>query len=39
VSGTEMAVAMPKAVITRVLWFTLANRVTAIDGSDTFAMD
>ncbi len=39
VSGTEIALATPKLVITQVPWFGLTPRSPAIAGSDTFAID
>src|SRR5213593_1746574 len=39
VSGTEMALATPKLVITQVPWLGLAPRLPAMAGSDTLAID
>ncbi len=39
VSGTEIALATPKLVMTQVPWEMLTPRSPEIDGSDTFAID
>src|SRR6185369_11599026 len=39
VSGTEIALAMPKLVMTQVPWLGLTPRLPEIAGSDTLAID